>query len=100
MMAPSKKLVWLALTLWPLIYLIYSILFLGNSSLVELTQLPLAVFIIQLVTMILLLALVIVYSLHLYNNSVIDDQSKLMWFIGFIFAGVFVTIFYWKKHIW
>lgn len=99
-MAPLKKLILLTLTLWPLIYLICSILFFWNLPLVALTQLPLAVVSIQLVTMVLLLALVIVYSLHLYNNPAIDDKSKLMWFIGFIFAGAFVTIFYWKKYMW
>lgn len=98
-MSISKKLVLLCLTLWPLIYLTYSILFFWNLSLAAITQLPLAVIIIQLVTMIILLVLVIVYSFHLFNNSEVDDQSKLMWFIGFIFAGPFVTIFYWKKYI-
>jgi hypothetical protein len=100
MMSASKKLVLLSLTLWPLVYVIYAILFFWNLSLVALTQLPLAVIIIHIVTMIILLAIVIVYSLHLYSNSAIDDQSKLMWFIGFIFLGVFVTIVYWKKYVW
>lgn len=50
--------------------------------------------------MIILLALIMGYSFHLYRNDEVDDQAKLMWLVGFIFAGIFVMIFYWRKYVW
>lgn len=99
-MSSTKKLILLSLILWPLIYSILSFPFFWSMSLVSLTQLPFTIIIIQFVTLIILLIAFILFSLHLYCNPEVDNQAKLMWFVGFIFAWAFVPIFYWKKHIW
>lgn len=99
-MTTSKKLVMLCLTLWPLFYLTYVILVFWDLPLVAMTQLPLIVIIAYFITIVILLILITVYSFHLYKNFQVDDQSKLIWFVGFIFAGAFVMIFYWRKYIW
>lgn len=99
-MSTSKKLVLLCLTIWPLIYLTYTLFTACFLSLVDLTQIPPTLIVIHLITTTILLGLIIYYSIHLYRNKHVDDDSKLMWFVGILFAGVFVMLFYWRKYIW
>lgn len=99
-MSRSLKLALFCLTVWPLSYAIYVFWFTWGWSLYDLTQLPPMFNIFQIVTFVILIALVLFYSKHLYHNTEIDDQPKLLWFIGIIFAGAFVMVFYWRKYIW
>jgi hypothetical protein len=99
-MTQSLKLALFCLTIWPLSYAIYVFWFTWSWSLYDLTQLSPIFIVFQVVTSLILIALVLFYSKHLYHNPEIDDQPKLLWFIGIIFAGAFVMVFYWRKYIW
>lgn len=99
-MSTSKKLILLCLTIWPLIYLAYTLFTACFLSFVDLIQIPPVLIVIHLITITILLGLIIYYSIHLYRNEQVDDESKLMWFVGILFAGAFVMIFYWRKYIW
>jgi hypothetical protein len=68
--------------------------------LVAFTQLSPTLIAAQIMTTTILIVLVVYYSFHLYNNNEVDDQSKLLWFVGIIFANAFAMIFYWRKYIW
>ena len=99
-MSKSLKSITMGITIWLVLYLGFIVVYTGNMSLKELTQIPLALIVVHLITMVLIFGAIVFSSIHLYNNSQVDDQPKLIWFVGILFMGVFVMPFYWKKYIW
>lgn len=95
-MGKVLKLILLSLTAWPLFY---ATIFLLSGS-VDLFR-PLNRFIwLPFLTAVIGVSIIFFYFHELYHNHSINGQSKMKWFLLFLFTGQFGMIFYWKKYIW
>ena len=98
-MSKSKKYILLFFTLLPVIYFLFGIPYYWSLSLVEITQLPAAVWFLHALAVIILIVLIVIYTLHLNKNSKIDESMKILWVIGFFFTGGILMLYYWGKYI-
>lgn len=108
---PASLLV-LALTLWPLVYFgLFIVLWARIAFAVVATAAPspalpiapgllVAFFVGQLLTMILGVALLTFYLIHLFRNDQIDGNLKAAWAIGLFMGGVVAMPAYWYLYLW
>lgn len=95
-MGKILKLILLCLTIWPLLYLgIFTL-----SGTIELFYSLNRLIMFHLITGAISISITFFYFNELYRNDSIKGQSKMKWFLLFLFTGSFGMTFYWKKYIW
>jgi hypothetical protein len=90
------KFILLCLTIWPLLYLGIFVL----RGTIEFFSLLTSLTMFHLITVAIGMSTIIFYFIELYHNHLINGQSKMKWFLLFLFTGQFGLILYWKKYIW
>lgn len=95
-MGKVLKLILLCLTAWPLLYVGIFVL----SGTIELFYSLNTHIMFSLITGGIGVSIIFFYFNELYHNHSIDGQSKMKWFLVFLFTGQFGMMLYWKKYIW
>lgn len=90
------KLILLSLTVWPLLYTAVFVL----SGYIDLFRSLNKLIWLPFLTATIGVSIIFFYFHELYQNHSINGQSKMKWFLLFLFTGQFGMIFYWKKNIW
>ena len=90
------KLVFLGLTLWPILYL--SVNFMSGH--VELFASLSELMAFHLISILIIICISPFYLIGLFHNSSINQKAKLRWLLLLLFIGLIGNVFYWKRHIW
>lgn len=101
-MSKSKKIFLGILTIWPVIYifLFFGFFFLtmiggGDSEIMFRFM-----FTMHLLTMLLMVALLIIYIRDVLKNKMVPETRKTIWVILLLFGNIIAMPFYWYEYIW
>ncbi len=91
------------LTIWPILYMIFFFsvtisCVVGAPNVMD-SVFPI-LFILHVITLLVMMALLVYYSIHLFKSEEIDSNQKILWAL-FLFMGNMLTFpFFWYLHIW
>jgi len=110
-MSKNKKVVLGVATIWPIIYMVFFMLFVFSQLFVSFSGGPseeppigssliLIIFALHFLTMILTFVLLFIYIKNLFNNDRIAQDKKALWTVV-LFLGNFIAMsIYWYLYIW
>lgn len=93
-------------TLWPIFYIALFFLFIFSQIFLFSQQKPpsfgtfFTMFILHFLTMILVIALLIIYIVDLFRNDRVQKDMKPLWAIVILLGGIIAMPIYWYLYIW
>ena len=96
-------------SLWPIVYMIFFVLFFFLAILIGpgpaepgsgIQPGLAAIFAIHLLTMLLILALTIFYIVDIFRNDRVEKDKKALWAIVIFMGSAFAMPIYWYLYIW
>lgn len=108
-MKQSTKILLGLATLWPFVYVVFffifvfaSILFMPSSGGQELGP-PVSfmiLFLMHFLTMLLILALTVIYMVNVFRNDRVDKDKKVLWAVVLFMGSMIAMPIYWYLYIW
>jgi hypothetical protein len=91
-------------TVWPVVYFVGFVVFMFTTVMWSQTG-PSeawfeAVFVAHLVTMLVTLALLAFYVVHLFKNQALTDDRRVLWAIVLFMGNLFAFPVYWYLYVW
>lgn len=108
-MSRAKAIILAAFTAWPFVYMLF---FFGMIATMVLNFPPeeqtpgrppflfLIIFPLHLLTMIVIIALLVTYIVHLFNNDRVPKDQKALWAIVLFLGNTIAMPIYWYLFIW
>ena len=96
----------LVATLWPLAYMLFFFAVVGIASVAGGGEpdgnlpIPFGVLIaLHLLTMIVTLALIVIYAIDVFRNPRVDPDHRVLWLILILLGGIIAMPVYWWLHL-
>ena len=91
-------------SLWPVVYFVSFIVLMFGTMLgsrdERFASFFDAVFVVHLVTMLIVMALLAFYVVHLFKNEALSSDRRILWAIVLFMGNLFAFPVYWYLYVW